>query len=349
VIRPRCTFAFAATTMLLSFCTTSARAQFVPGRGVPYSTDNFEMPNWGFNYNLPKSSKEEDEQVRYPLGVSTNGRWKEGPKRGIPDVVKVVDTPPGGLPGSQHALLLRSKDTGVPGRLSFSQKQDDFVMVSNSMSIGNSPSTVCRVYLPDWDEWENRAGVSFGMRLGLQGPMKKPAEEGRFRRLRMVTVTEPYYPGFFIQFNPRETSPDRQDSATLIVRANEMGQDLPKLQITQTGWWTFGMSVTPDARVHYYAHPGVEDLTEADHIMSSLPYGIAGHHFNTLFFNICSGDDGKSWSTPWIIDDPVIYYGQSQRGQPQQTAQRGQPQQLTRPGQIAPQQVQRVDDDLFSR
>jgi hypothetical protein len=322
VISPRSTLALAATTMLFSVCAASVEAQFVPGRGTLMTTDDFENPEWGFNFNLPKSSKEEDEQIRYPLGLSTNNRWKEGPKRGVPDIVKVVETPYGGLPHSRYALLIRSKETGIPGRPSFTQKQDDLVMVSNSMSVANSPSVVTRVYLPDWDEWERRAGVSFGIRIGLQGPMKKPAEDGRlFRRGRTVTVTEPYYPGFFIQFNPRETSRDGRDSATLIIRANEYGQDLPHLQITQTGWWTFGMSVTPDARVHYYARPGVEGLTEADYLTSSLPYGIVGTHFNTLFFNICSGDDGRTWSTPWIIDDPQIFYGQTPQLPATQTAQ----------------------------
>jgi len=31
--------------------------------------------------------------------------------------------------------------------------------------------------------------------------------------------------------------------------------------------------------------------------------------FNTIFFNVCSVDDGKTWSTPWIIDDPKVYSG----------------------------------------
>lgn len=340
MIRPRYTFALTATTMLLSFCSAEVQAQHVPGRGALLTSDDFEAPDWGFNYNLPKSSKEEDEQIRYPLGISTNRKWKEGPKRGIPDVVKVVEAPAGGLPGSQHALLLRSKDTGIPNRPSFTQKQDDFVMVSNSMSVANAPSVVTRVYLPDWDEWENRAGVSFGMRLGLQGPMTKPSEDRLLRR-RPVTVTEPYYPGFFIQFNPKEMSKEGRDSATLIIRANEMGQDIPHMQINQTGWWTFGMSVSPDARIHYYAKPGVEDLTEADYLRSSLPYSIPGQHFNTLFFNICSGDDGKTWSTPWIIDDPQIFYGTSPRPQGTQSAQR--------PAGQSASQTDKVDRSIFGR
>src|SRR5690606_32943848 len=115
VIRQKYSLLFAAQTMLLSFAVGSADAQVVPGRGTQFVFDDFEAADWSVVYNLPKSSKEEDEQVRYPLGGSTNGKWKEGPKRGIPDVVKTVEAPAGALPGSTRALLLRSKDTGIPG------------------------------------------------------------------------------------------------------------------------------------------------------------------------------------------------------------------------------------------
>jgi hypothetical protein len=325
VIRPKFQILLVVQTMLLSFAVHSAEAQVVPGRGNLLTIDDFEAADWGCVYNLPKSSKEEDEQVRYPLGGSTNGKWKEGPKRGIPDVVKTVECPEGGLPGSSKALLLRSKDTGIPGRLSYSQKQDDFVMVSRSLAVGYTPSVVSRIYLPDWEEWENRNGIAFGFRIGLQGPYKKVPEEDEnfrlFKRQRAITVIEPYYPGFFLQFNPKEQY--GEDHATLIIRADQYGRDIPGPTIKETGWWTFGMSVTPDARVHYYAKPGVEDLTEADFISSSLPYGIPGQHFNTLFFNTCNGDDGQTWSTPILIDDTAIYYGTSvTQPQTQQITQR---------------------------
>lgn len=339
MIRPRYSLGVFALLTAGLLAPAAATAQFVPGRGNLVTTDNFETDKWGMNYNLPKSSKEEDEQVRYPLAVSTNGRWKEGPKRGIPDVVKVIDTPAGGIPGSTKALLIRSKDTGIPGRLSYAQKQDDLVIVSNSMGLGNSPSVVARVYLPDWSEWEQRAGVAFGMRVGMQGPFQKIPDANDnprfFRRNRPITVIEPYYPGFFLQYTPKSMSKDGQDSVTVLVRSNEHGQDINGPKITQPGWYTFGMSITPDARVHYYMKPGVDDLTEGDFITSTYPYSIPGTTFNTLFFNICSADDGKSWSTPIVIDDPQIFYGQSPRQAPAQTAQKTNGQQ--RPTQQAQQ------------
>ncbi len=319
-------FVFAAMKILL-FATpvllqpAVSFAQLVPGTGTLIVQDTFEDPNFSYTPNLPKSSKEEDGQIRYPLGVSNNNMWFESPKRGAPDSVKWVEAPLGAIPGSTGCLYMRSRDTGVPGSPGFNfrkdrvnQAQDDFIMQGRSLSVANSPSCVVRVYLPEWEHWEQRHGVSFGLRAGMQGPMEKEKEVKRpFRGSRKTTVTEiePYYPGFFIEFTPASTPGNTSGKpfAKILLRADELGHEMKGPTITEPGWWTLGMSVTPDSRVHYYAHAGVHDLTQADYIRSSLPYRIRGTTFNTIFFNVCSADDGKTWSTPWIVDDPSIYAG----------------------------------------
>lgn len=311
----------ALAVLLIAACHSPAFAQVVPGTGTLLNSDDFEDESWNFVFNLPKSSKEEDEQIRYPLGASQNGMWMESPKRGIPDQVQRIATPAGGIEGSTGALLLRTRDTGIPSRPMSKQCQDDFILRAKPVSIGYTPNFVVRVFLPEWDQWEQRHGVSFGIRIGMQGPQEKVEQVRGFKRLfgrstQTVTTTEPFYPGFFIQFNPK-TAQNPEPHAVLLVRANEMGHDIPSLNIKTTGWWTFGMSVTPDGRCHYYARQGVGDLTAGDFITSTLPYGIRGTYFNTIFFNVCSADDGRSWSTPWIIDDPKVFYG----GQPAQYAQ----------------------------
>ncbi len=91
------------------------------------------------------------------------------------------------------------------------------------------------------------------------------------------------------------------------IRANENGEDVRSQQITTTGWWTLGVSLTPDGMVHYYASPGIDDLTQADHLGSQYAYGFRGTALKTFFFNVCNGDDGRNWSTAWIIDDPSVY------------------------------------------
>ncbi|WP_437223840.1 hypothetical protein SH661x_003378 [Planctomicrobium sp. SH661] len=310
-----------ATPVLLLPAVSSA--QFVPGSGTLLNRDDLEDSTFVYTHNLPKSSREEDEQVRYPLGFSSTGMWFESPKRGSPDSVKWVETPAGGIPGSKGCLYLRSRDTGVPGHPGFNfrkdgvhQAQDDFIMKARPVSVASSPSTTVRLYLPSWDQWEQRNGVSFGYRAGMQGPQEKQKPSvGKklFGRGRMNTVTEmePFYPGFFIHFVPGDDPQNKKGHpyAMLLLRADERGHEMQGPVIETPGWWTLGMSVTPDGRVHYYAHAGVEDLTQADYIRSSLPYSIRGTTFNTIFFNVCSADNGQSWSTPWILDEPSVYYG----------------------------------------
>ncbi|MBX3439000.1 MAG: hypothetical protein KF861_16030 [Planctomycetaceae bacterium] len=302
-----------AAIVLMSFFIVgagAASAQVVPGTGTLLQMDDFEDPEWGFTFNFPKSSKEEDEQIRFPLGQSSNGKWYESPKRGVPDVVQRIETPGGGLPGSTGSLYLRSRDTGIPGRPGYQQAQDDLIMKAKALPISSSPNFVCRVFLPPWEHWEQRTGVSFGLRCGVQGPHETSKEVGGlfFKRNKTVTEIEPYYPGIFIQYNCAKDKRYKEDHAVLIIRAGNDGQDIIGPRITQTGWWTIGMSLTADSRVHYYAKPGVDDLTARDLIVSTRPYSRTGQYFNTIFFDVCTIDNGTSWSTPWIVDDPAIYY-----------------------------------------
>ncbi len=305
----------------------------MPGTGNLLNYDDLEDEKWGYTHNFPKSSKEEDENIRYPLGASYNRMWSESPKRGAPDVVKRTETPPGGLPGSTGSLYMRTRDCGIPGHPGHKQAQDDFILSARPCGVGYSPNFVVRVFVPEFKDWEQRQGVSFGIRAGLQGMMtkQKPASMGRRlfggSKTQSVTEMEPYYPGFFIAFNPVKANPAyKEDHAQILIRSDGNGHEVAGPKITQTGWWTFGMSVTSDSRCHYYAHAGIANLTAKDHLYSSLPYGIRGDYFNTIFFNVCSADNASSWSTPWIIDDPKVFYSGQPVMKPAQQQQAQQPQ-----------------------
>lgn len=292
------------TSLLSIGVATASRADdqpFVPGSGVKVTQcgDNFESPDWRYIMNGPKASHEQDEQQRPPGGRSVNGRWYEGAKRGQPDVARRIATPPGGLPGSKGSLFLATKFSGIPGRPSGEQMQDDLLMSVESrlgrpIPVSWSPSCVVRVYLPDFHRWEDRSGASFGIRADVKG--RTP--DGSI---------EPYWPGTFIMFRSETSSKYPQDFAQLMVRARPNGQDVPGPVINEPGWWTFGLSFTPDGQVHQYARPGVEDLTEDDHLYSSFPYGNKCLEFNNFFFNVANMDNGKTWSTPWVVDDPELY------------------------------------------
>ncbi|MCA9204742.1 MAG: hypothetical protein KDA59_16930 [Planctomycetales bacterium] len=287
------------------------QAQLVPGTGTILKQvgDDFEDPEWEYFHRGPKSSEEIDGQMRAPTGESKNDRWFEGAKRGHPDGVKRVDTPPGGLPGSKGSLLLQSLQTGIPGRPSYKMQQEDFIgnvqYRVGTLSVSRSPSVVTRVFLPPVDEWENRTGPTFAFRLALTTTVNKQSGRGLFSSTKRESET--YWPGLFLEFVSKDGGRAEDDYAWLRVRSNNRGGDFKGMQVEQTGWWTMGLSVTPDGAVHYYAKPGLDDLTPDDHITSQYPYGYRAEGFKAFFFNVCNGDDGRTWSTPWIVDDTFVY------------------------------------------
>jgi len=295
----------------------------VPGTGtwIDYVGDDFEDTSWSFVNRFPKSSRENNERLNSPTGYSTNHRWIEGPERGQPDHMAIVPTPEGGLEGSKHAMLMRTLNSGVPGGRSFDVQQDDVVAncisrLGSTIPVSETPSCVVRLYLPPADEWENRSGPHFGFRVSASTIATERTSSGFFGS-RSTTKAEPYWPGMWIHFRSKTSRRVEKDSAYITVRGNRMGRDFKVLDIEEEkfGWWTLGMSITANGMVHYYAHPGVEDLTAADHITSQYPYGFSAQRFRTFFFDVCNKNDGKSWSTPFVIDDARLYLVNASRVQ----------------------------------
>lgn len=282
----------------------------IPGTGQKLTQvgDDFEDPKWSFTHNMPKSSEEQDERKRLPSGWSGNQRWYEGIKRGQPDVIERVPVPEGGLEGSKFALLLKTRQSGVPGSLSNTMQQDDFVCnvaarLGGNMLVSQQPSVVVRVYVPPFDQWEQRNGASFGFRLSLDTHAYK-APEGEKRKRWII---DPYWPGMFAELQ-RGRGDKQPTTAYWRIRGDQMGRDFRGPQIKEPGWWTLGMSVTPDGQVHYYIRQGIGDLTAENFVTSQFPYGYKAERFKTFFFNVCNRDDGRTWSTPWIVDDPSVYF-----------------------------------------
>ena len=56
-----------------------------------------------------------------------------------------------------------------------------------------------------------------------------------------------------------------------------------------------------------------DDLTAADHITSQHPYSYTARDFRTFFFDVCNQNNGRTWSTPFVVDDPKLYVINSQR------------------------------------
>ena len=222
-------------------------------------------------------------------------------------------TPLGGPGGRKGSVLIRSLYRCVPGRFTRSCLQDDLIFGGGSrfgtfIDVKHQPSFLVHVYLPPWKYWDNITDSSLGIRCDVEGRPWKDLTRQLFTT-RISDRTQTYWPGFFIQFN----SPDdkrynfTKPAALIIMRADERGEDVVGPEIKQPGWWTFGMSFTPDGRVHYYASPGVDPLTARDRIGSFFPYSNRTRKFNSFFFNVISRNDGKHWSTPWVIDSPYVH------------------------------------------
>ena len=237
----------------------AARGQvLVPGTGqrVAGVGDDFEDPHWEYIQNLPKSTADLDGQQHQPTGESKNGRWYEGIKRGHPDVVRRVPTPAGGLPGSRGSMLLRSLYTGIPGRPSYRMQQDDLIADVNyklggAIPVSRGPSVVTRVYFALSSNGKNSPVPPSLLHATEAYTMKRSG--GRFSRASRQLET--YWLGMFVDFQSKADGRHDKDSAVIRIRANESGEDFPALTINETGWWTLGMSFSPDGQVHYFADP----------------------------------------------------------------------------------------------
>lgn len=284
----------------------------IPGTGtkVDYVGDTFEDASWQFVHNMPKGSRENNDQAYGPSGFSANRRWYEGPERGQPDIVQLTETPAGGPAGSERALLLRTLNSGVPSQRSFDVQQDDLIAgVSNRLGTeiqaDEMPNCIVRIYLPPAEQWENRSGPHFGFRFGCRTTAEKPREG--FLAFGSSMQNEPYWPGIWINFRSQTSRRVGEDSAFFTIRSDARGRDFRIAEIDRFGWWTLGMSMTADGQIHYFASQGVDPLTAEDYLTSQFPYGYRAERVATFFFNVCNQNDGRSWSTPFVIDDAELF------------------------------------------
>lgn len=279
----------------------SLQGVVVPGTGprVPNTGDDFEDAEWIYWPQHPKSSYNIDDNIRAPGGVSKNGKWVEAAKRGTPDIVKRVPTPPGGIEGSKGALMMQTLYSGVPGKLSNADQQDDLLQdvkgrFGSEIPVSWTPNCTVRVWVPPADKWEMRYDYSFGFRAGLMGQTPK----GK---------SDEFWPGIFLEQQYDLKNGEKHAFVRTRIRSDEWGRDLPGPVYECESWITMGMSFTPDGRCHFFCKGGVEDLTIKDHLGSWYCYNWRAHTFMAYFFNVMNRDDGRSLSTPWTIDDPALF------------------------------------------
>lgn len=269
-------------------------APVIPGSGIRIARtgDDFEAEDWAYYPQHPKSSWNINENVNEPGSSSKNGLWAEGAKRGTPDIVKRVPTPEGGIEGSKGCMLFQTLHSGIPGTLTHQQQQDDLLHNSQAnagtIPVTWSPNCICRVCVPPVKYWERRDGATFGYRTGLM-------------------AHEEYWPGIFLHMERKPTDGKQGPLVRAWIRADNGGRDMPSLTFEPETWITMGISHTPDGAVHFFLRPGIDDLTKEDCVGSYWCYGYRAHTFQTFFFNVINMDDGRSVSTPWIVDDAYLF------------------------------------------
>jgi hypothetical protein len=206
--------------------------------------------------------------------------------------------------------MLKSLKTGIPGSPSYKMQQEDFILnvqyrTGGSIPVAKNPSVTTRVYIPPTDQWERRSGPHFAFRVALETTKKTP------RKIFFMTTQdedEVYWPGLFVCMDTKESIKSDQDRIYFRVRSNGQGGDMKGPDINP-GWWTLGISVSSNGAVHYYARPGIEDLTSEDYITTQYPYNYKAETFRSAFFNVVNADNGKSWTTTWIVDDTYVFLG----------------------------------------
>ncbi|MCE9528836.1 MAG: hypothetical protein K8R36_22550 [Planctomycetales bacterium] len=280
----------------------------IPGTGlrIAKTGDDFEDTKFEYYPQHPKSSWNINKQMNVPGGISLNNLWAEGGKRGTPDVVKRIATPPGGIEGSKGCMMIQSLNPGIPGRASGEEQQDDLLhnvegVAGTQIPVAWSPNVVCRVYIPSESQWEKRNGATFGYRIGLYGY----TPQGKY---------DEYWPGIFFHMQREQTADGKiKPSILSVLRADEFGRDLPGPVFQPSSWCTLGMSMPPDGSVQFFGKPGIEDLTEKDYLGGWHCYSWRAVNFSTFFYNVINMDNGRTWGTPWTIDNSYLYVATAPR------------------------------------
>jgi hypothetical protein len=278
------------------------RRLLIPGTGlrIARTGDDFEDEKFLYYPQHPKSSWNIDKEMNIPGGISVNNLWAEGGKRGTPDVVKRIPTPPGGVEGSKGCMMMQSLHPGIPGRLLHEEHQDDLLhnvegVTGSQIPVAWSPNVVCRVYIPGEAQWERRNGATFGYRIGLYGY----TPQGKY---------DEYWPGIFFHMQREQTKEGKMKPSILsVLRADEFGRDLPGPTFEPSSWCTLGMSMPPDGSVQFFGKPGIEDLTEKDFLGGWHCYSWRAVNFSTFFYNVINLDNGRNWGTPWTVDNAYLY------------------------------------------
>lgn len=257
----------------------------LPGTGIKITqlSDDFENPNWSFNY---------------ASNISSNGMWY-GSLRGAPEVLNRTTPPAGGIPGQTGALQIRSRDNDNDGY----PQQEDLVTKFHNQLYGrylqraDQPSFVAHIYMPPYASMQ-KDWSTLGFRIEARSNQLNPGY---------------YYPSIWLQYyNYGGNYPNNfgvvvrmGDGFASDVYVKNMGANYAG------GWVSVGISFDELGIGHYYFKEGVLPFTAADKIYDTtmFPGGSnakmdwIAYHFLSIGYNANDPD----LSPDYRIDDVSVY------------------------------------------
>ncbi|MEZ5951360.1 MAG: hypothetical protein R3C12_19520 [Planctomycetaceae bacterium] len=142
-------------------------------------------------------------------------------------------------------MAIKSKSTGIPGRLTNEQQQDDLLINTRPVPVSWLPQlrgprlspTVRgmgrphRVPLRDscrlTHHHHGRRRIAHYRSSVKGGRNTRGGLFGKLFRTAMVEKVEPYWPGMFIQFHSKTDPKHDRDSAMIVVRGDSRGMSSP--------------------------------------------------------------------------------------------------------------------------
>lgn len=222
---------------------------YIPGSGTTVKELSFEAPallTQNFNYCN---------------GWAGTGFGLTGTQRGAPEAVNVIANPKPVTSSGNQVLAFRSferdaawhaaNSAGCPGSIYGGPDdntlgggyQDDFFMTGAGWVSADTPSVMMHVFVPDYLDGNSIV-------TSLRMPVKFVVAGTSYNSWPGIWC----YGSFFYL-----RGPGRADIGQYTYAANA-GKDT---------WWTFGVSITPDGDIQYYATPSYVTELTVDHFIGS--------------------------------------------------------------------------------
>jgi hypothetical protein len=215
---------------------------YIPGTGTTVKKLDFE------------SSAQLTENFNYGNGWAGTGFGLTGTQRGAPEAVTVIANPQSVTSSGSQVMAFRSFDrdaawytenpsavgTNVYGAAD-TEDQDDFFMTGTGWTPAETPSVMMHIFVPDYIDNNNVV-------TSLRMPIKFDALGDSYSS----------WPGVWCH-------------GTFFVLRGPGRRDILKDTNAPNGgkntWWTFGVSITPDGDIQYYATPTYVTQFTKEHLV----------------------------------------------------------------------------------